>query len=236
MQAQRARWVTRQHGSGLSAGGSNRKDQAMVKVNGPMFSLDASGTLADAITFSKWKGRPYVRERVIPSNPKSGAQTGRRAMFKFLTQFWQLQNTAAKATWQTIADQIIASPFNAYLKDNMEYWHNFLPPSQEAPRAAAGTPSDNVLTAAAWEENRIKLTFAGVVIGDNWGKVIYAALTTGFTNSVGSTILVEPDTTIASHDVYWTPPAVDTYFFNSTTFADDGVMAAAGGEQSAVPP
>ena len=58
----------------------------MVKITGPMMSLDAQGTLGDAITFAKWKGRPYVRQRVIPSNPKTGAQLGRRAMFKFLTK------------------------------------------------------------------------------------------------------------------------------------------------------
>lgn len=201
-----------------------------------MFSLAASGSLAKAIVFATWKGRPYVRERVIPSNPKSAAQTGRRAMFKFLTQNWAALGSAAKSTWQTLADQIIASQFNAYLKDNMEYWHNFLPPSDGAGRTAVGAPSDNALTAAAWEENRIKLTFAGATLGDAWGKVIFADLSSSITESVGTAIIVEPDTTIASHDIYWTPPAVDTWYFDSMTFADDGVMSAAGGEQSAAPP
>ena len=46
----------------------------MVKLGGPALSLDASGTVGGILTFSKWKGRPYVRTRVIPSNPKSGAK------------------------------------------------------------------------------------------------------------------------------------------------------------------
>lgn len=208
----------------------------MVKVYGPMMSLDASGTLADAITFSKWKGRNYVRERVIPSNPKSGAQTGRRAMFRFLAQNWDALATADKATFQALADELVASTFNAYVSLNMQDWHNFLAPSQTLARARTNTPSDNVLTAAAWEENRIKLTLAGSALGDAWGIVIFAQEGGAVTPAVGNGIIADLETTIASHDIFWTPPTVATWHFNSIAFADDGAQAAAGGAQSAVPP
>jgi len=46
----------------------------MAKVTGPLMSLDASGTVAKTTTFSKWKGRNYVRQRVIPHNPQSAGQ------------------------------------------------------------------------------------------------------------------------------------------------------------------
>ncbi|KKM52353.1 hypothetical protein LCGC14_1554890, partial [marine sediment metagenome] len=123
----------------------------MAIVYGPLMSLDASGTVGKAITFSKWKGRNYVRERVIPSNPKSGAQTGRRAMFKFLSQGWAGISTADKATWDDLADQIVCPNFNAYVKANMAGWHNFIAPSQATPATRTGAPSDNDITAAAWE-------------------------------------------------------------------------------------
>ncbi len=207
----------------------------MVKVNGPMMSLAASGTLADTITFSNWKGRAYVRERVIPSNPKSGAQVGRRAMFKFLTQNWAGVGAADQASWQDLADEIVASPFNAYLKSNMENWHNFLAPTQPTPAVRTNTPSDNALTAAAWEENRIKLTLAGTALGDAWGMTIFAKEGSAVTAAVGNAIIAYLDDTIASHDVYWTPPTVATWHFDSRAFANDGAMAAAGGGQNAVP-
>ena len=230
------RWVTLERGSGLPARVSNHKGRTMVKVNGPMFSLDASGTLADAITFSKWKGRPYVRERVIPSNPKSGAQTGRRAMFRFLSQAWNDVGTSEKATWLPLAEQIIASNFNAYLKDNMERWHNFLAPTDEYPVPSTGTPSDNALTACVWEENRVKLSIAGTTLGDNWGIAIFASLNTmSGAPTVGQAVLIQRDVTIAAHDEYWTPPTVDTYYFDTITFSDAGVKAAVGGEDTAVP-
>lgn len=201
-----------------------------------MMSLAASGSLGKAITFSSWKGRPYARELVIPSNPKSGAQVGRRSMFKFLAQNWAALSAADKATWQTLADEIVASPFNAYLRYNMQYWHNFYAASGLTPATRTGTPSDNALDAANWEENRIKLTLSGTALGDNWGIIIFADTSGTITESVGLTIMVEPDTTIASHDIYWTPPSVTTWHFESIAFSDDGAKASAGGEQSAVPP
>jgi hypothetical protein len=45
----------------------------MAKVTGPLMSLDASGTVGKTTTFSKWKGRNYVRLRVTPLNPRSNA-------------------------------------------------------------------------------------------------------------------------------------------------------------------
>jgi len=37
-------------------------------------SLAASGTFADTLTASIWKGRPYMRQRVIPANPRTDLQ------------------------------------------------------------------------------------------------------------------------------------------------------------------
>jgi len=200
-----------------------------------MMSLSASGTLADAITFSTWKGRGYVRERVIPSNPKTGGQTGRRAMFRFLSQAWDALGDAEKATYQDLADQLVASPFNAYVSYNMSRWHNFLSPSQDIATAGAGSGSDNALTAAVWEENRIKMSLAGTALAEAWGISFHASLTGTFDPSVGNCILIEPDTTIAAHDVFWTPPTVTTWYLDTIAFSEDGIKETEGGEQTAVP-
>ena len=207
----------------------------MVKIKGPMMSMAASGTLADAITFSTWKGRPYVRERVIPANPKSGAQTGRRAMLAFLSQTWSGISEINQATWQELADQLVASKFNAYLSENMESWHNFIVPTQATPPKHLHSGSDNVLTAAIWEENRIKLTLEGANIKQNWGIIIFAKKGGAVTPAVGNAILVKPDITVAEHHIFWTPPEVATWHFNSRTFSDDQLGTAAGGAQNAAP-
>lgn len=207
----------------------------MVKVFGPAMSLDATGSLAKTITFSKWKGRNYVRERVIPSNPKSGAQTGRRAMFKFLTQSWAALSVAEKATWQTLADELVASPFNAYLRFNMRNWHNFISPTQDSAFAAVNNGSDRDLSAAVWEENRIKLSTTATVASEQWGIIYFASLGAALTPTVGNTIIIELDEDVANRDTFWTPPTVDTWYINCMPFSDDGVKEALGTEQTAAP-
>jgi hypothetical protein len=54
----------------------------MAKVTGPLLSIDASGSVAETMTFSKWVGRNYVRQRVIPANPQSAAQMLVRNIFQ----------------------------------------------------------------------------------------------------------------------------------------------------------
>jgi len=46
----------------------------MAKVTSPLMSIDASGSIASTIVFSKWKGRNYVRQLVVPANPRSAGQ------------------------------------------------------------------------------------------------------------------------------------------------------------------
>ncbi len=58
-------------------------------------SLDASGTVAGTITFSKWKGRNYVRQRVTPANPQSEMQRTYRASMAGLVMLFK-SNTETK--------------------------------------------------------------------------------------------------------------------------------------------
>ncbi len=50
----------------------------MAKVTGPLMSLDASGTVAKTVVFSKWNGQNYVRHHVIPKNPQTAGQAQSR--------------------------------------------------------------------------------------------------------------------------------------------------------------
>jgi len=208
----------------------------MVKVYGPMMSLDASGTLGNAVTFSKWKGRNYVRERVIPANPKSGPQVGRRVMFGWLSEQWDGLSDANKATWQDLADQLVALPFNAYLGHNMERWHNFKPPTMAYPATETGTPATSDLDSAGWEENRIKILKINVAVADGWGYIICASDSTPVTPAVHLLKLVVIDDSVNPVTCYWTPPTRTTWYFRGHGFTDDGVLGAVGSEQTAIPP
>ena len=201
----------------------------MVKVRGPMFSLGASGTLGDAVTFSINKGRPYVRERVMPSQPQTGAQVGRRAMLSFLSPAWDALSDADKATWQTLADEMITAPFNAYMKTNLERWHNFLTPSHDVHAYDVHSSSDRALASAAYEENRIKLSTTATAPNEQWGIIYFAKLAGAVTPAVGNAIIVELDDDVANRDTFWTPPTLGRWYFNSLAFADDGDHGAYGG-------
>lgn len=50
----------------------------MAKVTGPLYSMTASGKIADAMVFFSWKGTSVVRQWLIPKNLKSEDQGDQR--------------------------------------------------------------------------------------------------------------------------------------------------------------
>jgi len=209
----------------------------MVKVRGPMISIDASGTLGDAITFSKWKGRSSVRRRVVPTNPESGPQTGRRSMFAYLTKLWDSLTAPDQATWLDRATERNVALFHGFLSVNMDNWHNFMAPSYAYPPArgdAIGTWDASC--AAEWLEHRIHLEPEQTILNQNAGILIFASLTGAFTTAVANCILCEPATSTGLKHFYWTPPSVATWYFNHRAFSIEGVLGPQRTESSAVPP
>lgn len=67
----------------------------MAKVTGPLMSLEASGTIGNALTFSRWVGRPYVRRYTVPSNPQTLGQEAHRNRFSAIGTIttWASRNT-----------------------------------------------------------------------------------------------------------------------------------------------
>ena len=207
----------------------------MVKTTGPLFSLAASGTLGEAIVYSSNKGRSYVRQHVTPANPQTGAQIGRRAMTKFLSKQWASISAVDQATWQDLADQMVVSPDNAYISQNLERWHIFLTPGKTYPIGNTGTPSTSALSAAGYEENRIKLRLDIVATNQGMGTAIFGTPGAAITTAVGNCIIADPKITVATHYIYWTPPDRIQYTFDTISFSIDGVQVAANLPQTATP-
>lgn len=84
----------------------------MAKVSAPFMSLDASGTIASTLTASKWKGRNYMRLRIIPANPSTAGQEETRSIL----------GTLAKACASVLTSFIdvegVGSPFFTTARDN----------------------------------------------------------------------------------------------------------------------
>jgi hypothetical protein len=206
----------------------------MAKTTGPLFSLEASGTVADTLTYSRWKGRPYVRQRVIPSNPKSVLQVSVRGMMTYLSQAWAALSANNKATWQDAADAITASTFNAYVRENMRRWSNFEAPGQASPIGSTGGTAGDIAAALTGGVGQVTIDVTGSTDADIWGVGIFRGAT-GFTPARDNFIGVVPYlTSVGSASFVDSPLTPDTYFYNFRPFSDDGAMLTALGEDSAV--
>jgi len=92
----------------------------MAKVKGPLFSLEASGKLADSLVYMNWKGIQDVRQWLIPANPRTAKQQTQRG---YLTDAVNMVHTTAfnqadRDAWDLFASTLaqVMSGFNALVK------------------------------------------------------------------------------------------------------------------------
>lgn len=99
----------------------------MAKVTGPLLSLDASGTIANTMTFSRWKGINYVRQRVIPTYSNTDEQKAVRDIVSDASIAWKELdtvgavpiNSAYKLAYDVAASGTAMSGFNLFIKECM---------------------------------------------------------------------------------------------------------------------
>lgn len=194
----------------------------MVKVTAPALSLSASGKLAGSMVFASWKGRPYVRELVIPANPQSGPQTGVRAMMKFLSQQWASLTAEQKADWDTRASATTISPFNAYVAYNMSRWRRFLGPSKLDPatEASTGLTISAITATGAIRQCTVNLTPSGATA--IWGYAIFRSPTGTFTGVFSNCVAVVAANGATPVDYVDTPLAAGTYYYSAKVINTDG--------------
>lgn len=160
-----------------------------AKLDGPLMSMGASGSIGGILTFGSNKGRNFVRQLVIPANPNTPAQQGVRSMMKFVGGEWAQLDPADQATWETRAAQTNISPFNAFSSKAMDNWSNGLAAQRQDPAetASAGAAVTSITDDVV--ERRATVEWTDSVTADQFGVIIYISLTTGFTpgrnNAVG---------------------------------------------------
>ena len=196
----------------------------MVLVNGPMFSLGASGTIGDTLVFSIWKGRAYVRQRVIPTNPKSASQTGMRSMFAFLAKQWTNIAGVDQDTFNADAESKSISPFNSYIALNMDRWKNFLPPSQTFVPAEASTPlTVTTMTLNGGEAYaNVELTPSAAL--DIWGFVVFRELAVITDPNNSNTVHVLEANGVSMVEFNDTNLEAGTYHYRAGVINVDGIM------------
>lgn len=91
----------------------------MSKVTAPLLSFDAAGQIADTLVYASWKGRPYARKYVVPSNPNSAGQQLTRNTFSYLSRLWQYMPSGAKGAWDLYANNSRFTAVNGFMKQNV---------------------------------------------------------------------------------------------------------------------
>jgi hypothetical protein len=151
----------------------------MATTQGPLMSLDASGTIAKSLTFAHWRGRKYVRQWVMPTNPNTPLQQGMRAMMQFLTTYWALFTAPQKAEWEAEGTGDNITGLNAFVRTNQtrvrqNEWPVFLPSSvagaeEAAPANVTVVPGPGSLT----------VTWTDSVGANDWATLIFLGTTIG---------------------------------------------------------
>lgn len=95
----------------------------MAKSPAPFMSINARGSIAGLLTASNWKGIPYLRLLVTPSNPRTTAQQAVRLILGSIAK-------AAHAVLTSFADMAgVGSPFFTAARDaapSGQSWVSFL--------------------------------------------------------------------------------------------------------------
>lgn len=89
-----------------------------MKWKSPFLS-DLRNKLGESVVGSMWKGRPYFRSYVIPSNPKTlNQQSHRDIMLKAVADWQNFAVPSSEITeWNRVALPDLISGFNKFVKD-----------------------------------------------------------------------------------------------------------------------
>jgi len=123
----------------------------MAKTTAPLLSLGSSGTIGKTITYAKWRGVPYARQRVVPANPQSTQQTVIRSTFALLREMWKLAPARLTEVWNSFASGRPFTGMNKFVGENVRVLKyepdmaNFI----GSPGAKGGLPPDSVVLASA---------------------------------------------------------------------------------------
>lgn len=91
----------------------------MAKVKSPLLSLGARGQIGKSQVYGSWRGVPYTRQHVIPSNPRTAAQTQTRDAFTRLSEMYKRLGALAVAPWNASISGRPLTARNMFTKVNL---------------------------------------------------------------------------------------------------------------------
>jgi hypothetical protein len=91
----------------------------MAKLRNPLMSLDAAGTIARALTFSRVTSGAVAKKKPAGPVTRSPMQLEHRQIYRDACAAWNALSPVQRETWVGPADQLRLTGFNAYLQNYM---------------------------------------------------------------------------------------------------------------------
>lgn len=197
----------------------------MVKLTRPGLAQGASGTLADQLTFSNWKGKPTLKLKQDPRQPKAPGQKAMRAIMAFLSSGWSKLAPQFKDSWNALAAASNVSPFNAYQRENLRRWRSFLRPSASYPPAEIGNLGSGDQHAATGHVRYIEFKWRVVDAGEIWGQQVHLVTGNEVLPKWNDLIHIEPVIGTGWHTYQLRPFQPGLHWLCITRFTGDGRAA-----------
>ena len=197
----------------------------MVKVKGQLLSLDAGGSIAKTIIYSKWKGRPYAKKFTLPRNPNTAAQIGLRQAMTFLSSQWPSLLAADRDSWTEQANDRQITDLDAYNGINLTRFTENKGLGKRSPISDA--VNNVVLTPSLPVASERFVTVGATTVGgaQAWGYVFYQNGSSGFWPGPGNVVsLIFGGGTFVTHTARVVPPAAGTWFYRYGSFKQSGLL------------
>lgn len=89
----------------------------MVKVSGPLFSIEASGTLGDVLSYQRGWGKHRVTRKPGHRDAESAAQLTQREKFLEAVAYWHSLNSQEQAAYTAVAEGLQMTGYQYVLKE-----------------------------------------------------------------------------------------------------------------------
>lgn len=107
----------------------------MARVRGPLFSLEAHGSIAGAITYQDINSKPIVKSLRFPTYRRSTEQGIIRDTFSWCAHIWVIMHQQKHVEWKNYRDYkglVGYASFMHYMlkRTHLPVWQFELPPDQ----------------------------------------------------------------------------------------------------------
>lgn len=164
----------------------------MAKVTGPFMSFGGRGQIGKAMVAQKWRGVQYVREYVVPANPRTTAQQAVRSLFAYLREMWKLAPSEVLLGWNAFAQGRPFTGMNKFVGENVRVLNgeadmdNFI----GNPGSGGGLPPVSITAVAGAGAGEIDVTIDEPDIPTGWA--LTRAVATAFPDADPTGIFTGP--------------------------------------------